>query len=513
MNRFLSGIGAILTVLVLDIDGRQLGPACRADGHDGSETKQAPESVKIIRLHLTPAPEPTPALKYQLLPRDIDRLPGNAAMFYYRCWMDRNVMYRVLREKYGESYETWRDIPLAELPKEKVRDCVYQVAKRMLQQLRVGTHREYCDWDFQEKTRIGSNLFTFTLPEANESRGIARLLALKTRLEIAERRFDDAFETLQDGYQFARHVSETRFLVTRLVGMANTRIMNQQLIELIGSPGSPNLYWALAELPRPMIDLRPAIEFEMDVPYRMLPFLRDAENAGGSSEHWQALIVDALDQLRELDATPLFGVEVGEDQWNLKKNIAATLLVEKAYPSAKKALIESGMSRERVEAMPAAQVAAIQASRTYRYVADAMEKWSLLPYWQARARMDEVENELREQGYFGPAAAEKEIIPLASTLLPAVGAVMKAAVAVDRDLAGLQTIEALRMHMAEHDGKLPQSLDEITVVPVPINPVTGKFFPFYRDGDKCFLEVAGPPGVESQGWNGRRFEITIREIP
>jgi len=35
-----------------------------------------------IKITLYPAAEPTPALKYRLLPKFIDRKPGNAAVFY-----------------------------------------------------------------------------------------------------------------------------------------------------------------------------------------------------------------------------------------------------------------------------------------------------------------------------------------------------------------------------------------------------------------------------------------------
>jgi hypothetical protein len=39
------------------------------------------------------------------------------------------------------------------------------------------------------------------------------------------------------------------------------------------------------------------------------------------------------------------------------------------------------------------------------------------------------------------------------------------------------------MHLAAHDGKLPHSLDEVKIVPLPIDPMTGKPFEYLlKDG-------------------------------
>jgi hypothetical protein len=35
-----------------------------------------------------------------------------------------------------------------------------------------------------------------------------------------------------------------------------------------------NYYWALCALPEPLVDLRPAMQFEANMPYQMFPFLK-----------------------------------------------------------------------------------------------------------------------------------------------------------------------------------------------------------------------------------------------
>ena len=54
---------------------------------------------------------------------------------------------------------------------------------------------------------------------------------------------------------------------------------NGTLIELIANHDSPNMYWALSELPQPLIDMRPAMQFEMDIGPRMFPFIDRTETA------------------------------------------------------------------------------------------------------------------------------------------------------------------------------------------------------------------------------------------
>ena len=67
-------------------------------------------------------------------------------------------------------------------------------------------------------------------------------------------------------------------------------------------------------------------------------------------------------------------------------------------------------------------------------------------------------------------------------------------------------VEALRMHAAQ-TGKLAQSLEEIKVVPVPLNPVTGKAFSYKVEGNHALLE--SEPIYESDLKEFRRWRIEL----
>jgi hypothetical protein len=79
-------------------------------------------------------------------------------------------------------------------------------------------------------------------------------------------------------------------------------------------------------------------------------------------------------------------------------------------------------------------------------------------------------------------------------------------VKLDWQLNGLQTIEAIRMHAAE-TGKLPTALSEITVVPVPKNPVTEQPYEYRLDGDTAVLDLPASDGFP--GGIAWRFEIQL----
>jgi hypothetical protein len=64
------------------------------------------------------------------------------------------------------------------------------------------------------------------------------------------------------------------------------------------------------------------------------------------------------------------------------------------------------------------------------------------------------------------------------------------------------------MHAAAHDAQLPEKLEQITVVPVPTDPLTGKAFEYHRDGAEAALVSRLPD--ESPAISGLRFRIRVK---
>ena len=321
------------------------------------------------------------------------------------------------------------------------------------------------------------------------------MLALRTRLAIAEARYDDALDGLRMNYRMARDVAKEPLLVCGLVGMAEADQSNSLLIELAAAERAPSLYWSLAELPRPFISLRDAVRFEMSIGLRVFPFLLDAETAEHSPAEWSRLLAQGWRQMSEFDGGRFMQSPLGTA-------LATSLSMVVMYPQAKARLVNAGMDPGRVEGMPVGQVVAIDAAREYRRIADELEKLWYMPYRESLAFRDEVEKQILGQP---PVVSYGQF--LAGGLLPAISAARDAEVRLERQFAALQVVEALRLHAGD-TGALPASLDEVTVVPLPTNPASGKPFEYHLAGSTAVLDLPFRDGVRGQAW---RIEIKLND--
>src|SRR5438093_644983 len=121
---------------------------------------------------------------------------------------------------------------------------------------------------------------------------------------------------------------------------------------------------------------------------------------------------------------------------------------------------------------------------------DEVVKWHNMPPWEAQAGMMKAEALLQEAGKTNPESAW-----LALMLVPALPKIYQAQARLDRRIAMLQTIEAVRLYAAAHDGKLPAKLADITDVPLPVDPATGQAFEYTLRKDGALLFAPPPPGV------------------
>ncbi len=347
----------------------------------------------------------------------------------------------------------------------------------------IAARREYCDWELPFRD---GHPWEILLPEAQGARELARALAVRARLAIAEHRYDDAIRDLQTGLALARHVAAGPTLVNGLVGLAISNLMLDQVEALVQSPGAPNMYWALMALPRPMIDLRRALEYEMQWVAFAFPNLYDAETSGRTAAQWEKIIAD-------IQETSHGFTSEGKAGWQTRMiEVAAAV---KHYPEAKRYLVSHGHSPADVEAMPVGEVLAIYARDKFHKLRDDQYKWSFVPYSRRGEGPAHAEQALQQ------AAREPQMFPF-DALLSAVDAASLATLRTDRRIAALSVLEGLRMYAAENGGKLPQRLAEMTGSPALDDPFTGEPFAYRVDGRRAILEGPAPRG---RAQNTRRF--------
>jgi hypothetical protein len=80
---------------------------------------------------------------------------------------------------------------------------------------------------------------------------------------------------------------------------------------------------------------------------------------------------------------------------------------------------------------------------------------------------------------------------------------------MERHIAALQCIEALRLYAGSHDRKFPDKLSDVTDMKVPDDPVTKKPFSYNRTGSEAVLEVEATEG--SEGRDAIRYEIKFKD--
>ncbi len=456
---------------------------------------QAPRKVRpqekqqVVRLKASPAPEPRAALTYLLLPPVLDQSPGNAAQLYY---LANEVAPREKAGKWSEKIEQWMETPPEKLPLKEVAKALGEYSTA-LRQLELAARREYCHWDLP----VRSERMGLVLPELGRYRRLARVLAVKVRLSTAKGDFEQAIHDLQTGFAMSRHVGEGPTLIQPLVGTAISAIMVDRVEELMQAPGAPNLYWALTWLPRPLVDLRGPMQWEAAMVYLMLPplrRLRDLKTAELTPAQWRAGTDDLVQSLHVLTH------RYGKPESSAQTKLALTALAVHAYPRAKQYLRSLGRTDEQIAAMPVQQVVAVYHLETFDRLRDESFKWFHVPYWQARAGLQRAADALDR------AKARGEGLPF-TAFLPALGRAYFLTAKLDRHVAALRCIEAVRMYAAGHDGKPPARLSDITAVPVPIDPVTGKPFAYKAVGDTVTLEGRAP--APDRPKDDLRYELTL----
>ena len=457
----------------------------------GAPTPVAPEPAPVIKLAVTLGAPKNRALKYMLLPDPLDLTPGNAAPI----WLRAGQTFGNNKLKITEKEEKWyaRSMtPLKDLPHQEIRNFLAPFAG----QLRLAdeaARRDHCDWEFPPFTLQD---FDLPLEDVQRLRTVAALLGIRYRLELSEGRFDDALRTLQTGFALARDVGKGEMLIMDLVGIAIGSIMFGHVEEWMETPGSPNLYWALTDLPRPLVNTAPAMRSELTTIYRSFPPLRQLvrdSDKGAMSEEETNKIVSELFKL-------LNGLE-GNQMSDWQKKLATAALAIKVYPEARKYLLAQGRKPEQLDAMPPLQVVLLYYVDEYDQIKDETLKWMNVAPWEARPGLDKAIKDIHAEGVPGNL--------LVRLLIPAVNKVYEARVRIEYVADYLRCAEALRMYAATHAGKAPAKLEDAQL-PLPLDPYTGKGFDkFYKleMGGTAVFEVPPPPPIASPSM-GRRFELT-----
>jgi hypothetical protein len=214
-----------------------------AEQKEDADTKD----VHTTELTLYPAKAPEPAQKYQLLLKAAEQIDADAAPLYEKA------IQTLPKNLQSEEISQWLKSTPDNLPLKQVQSTLQQFNPTM-ELLKQAAKCKQCDWPYLDDDTWSQNLRKY--------RTLAFFLDLLARVQIAQDKYDEAIDTVQIGFAMGKHLSEGPTLLQGLAGIAISARMFRPLEHFIQRANSPNLYWALRDLPKPFIDLTEHLEYE-----------------------------------------------------------------------------------------------------------------------------------------------------------------------------------------------------------------------------------------------------------
>lgn len=485
-----SGAGPALTLGLCSAVVAALFVAAPAHAQDAE-----PKAAEYV-LSLRPVGPPLPSFKHELVPAR-GLVKNNAALLWHRA-LHLMADARPAGKEFSDAQqklETAVGKPLVDFPREEARTFL-KTFGNTFKEMEAAAKCDHCDWGTAD--RIAVEGIGFMLPDAQKMRELAFLLNVRTRLNAADGKVELALRDVQTGFALARHAVQGPTLISFLIGNAIAAQSVRELEQVMQVPGCPNLYWSLTALPRPLIDLSKGMEGELRSMEATIPLPKDVEKGPMTPEEALAALDRLWAGLQKL-AEEEGKAGVAEGRLGLAFYITLT------HPSARKALLAAGKTEAELDAMPPAQVVMLDALVRFRNLRDEHFVWFSAPYTEAMQGMKASEAKIKELRRSPPLDYLQTMLLL---LLPAVDKVYAGQVRTERRVASLRAVEAVRLHMAKSDGKPPAALADVSVVPVPVDPATGRPFEFIAEGNKFTLSVPPPPGEKPNPSNSWKYVVS-----
>jgi len=252
---------------------------------------------------------------------------------------------------------------------------------------------------------------------------------------------DDAIAMLRLGYELSNRTEQRPLFISAVVSFTMTSAMEDRTAELMKRPDSPNLYWALVNLPHPASELRIAL----------------------AGERKSALT-------HGIDGVPTTPAEMSKMYHDASQDKDFVQFVNdaQAYYAGTR-----DMSLDAVKKLDPAIVFDTYGYETYSRNFDDWYKLMGLPFRQMMARQQALDKAIA-------ANPGRWQVPPRIRQMETEGR-------LERRTAALTTVEAMRSYAAANGRKLPAHLDDITDTPVPNNPMTDKPFEYHVDGGVAIL--------------------------
>ncbi|MGB2866591.1 MAG: hypothetical protein WBC05_24890 [Sedimentisphaerales bacterium] len=212
----------------------------------------ANRTLPWIELTFSPAKATQDAQKYRLLPTTKEQTDTDAVPLYQKAIQSLPEDYQ------AKQFSDWRSLPPDQLPVEQVESALKKL-KPTLDLVSRAARCKQCNWPFVKPGQVSQQF----MDDLSKYRQFAFILDVQAKLQIAQGRYDQARETLKTSLTMAKHLGDAPTLIQGMVGIA-IAALNQSRIEQWIQSDTPSLYWALEDLPQPLVDVTKAINIETD---------------------------------------------------------------------------------------------------------------------------------------------------------------------------------------------------------------------------------------------------------
>jgi hypothetical protein len=434
----------------------------------------------VVRFRVRPMAAPKPALKYQLLPELRELNPGNPAHNYLRCFAEQRQFF-FSKEATAERAR-YLSMPLADLAAQKVR----QYGGSALRQADWAARLDAPDWQLTQ--RVQTEGMDAQASELGRLQILAAALQARFRIEVAGGHFEDAVRSAKTMLALARHLGDYPTETANRLGIIVAESAFGTLEEMVQQPNCPNLYWALTDLPCPLVDLRKGIQGDCVLVATELRQIRgDAPMTDDQLRTTLSNLSGKLGFARE---------QAGQPPRNVRDSLSKCAANSESVNTARDRLVDSGCAKDVLQKFPPLQIVLLDEKREYEVQRDEAIKLLGLRPWEIDQLHDNGETGHCGHGLF-------------ADLLPRVSESRRAQARLEQRIGLLRHVEALRLYAADHARKLPHDLSELPV-PVPSNPLTGKPFVYKLDGSVTSLRESPPGHREENGCSNIQYEVMIQ---
>ena len=191
---------------------------------------------------------------------------------------------------------------------------------------------------------------------------------------------------------------------------------------------------------------------------------------------------------------------------SLAHRSAVSEFAVKAAPAAREDLFNFGKTEAEIARMSDSQAVALRAALSLRSTWDELLTVFRMPHPRAIEALKKLSDRAR-----GAAIGGDQLLARYAIDTVALEKVYYAYIRIGRRLAGLQAVEAVRLHLAANQGRLPKLLSEITIVAVPEDAQTGKPFEYAVAGDGFTLSAPATDGQTPHAGNSFRYHVQVRK--